>query len=143
MNKNRASERSDSKVKITIPIEMPEVREQIEQLAAHFERKAISVRSRTKRRLDNFLPTTRQAVESKNTYLTARKQIINQIQKDSYLLQQGTLSEIIWVIFQGGSPKVLSLLEMHNIRVIEFHDNFEKEIRSNDEQSQITIIEAD
>lgn len=68
-----------------------------------------------KRRIDNYLPSTMQAVESKNTYLSARKSIVKQIKKDAYLLEINKISELIWVCFEGASKRVQSLLKSNGI----------------------------
>ncbi len=70
------------------------------------------------RRVDNFMEKTRQAVESKFTRVVASRRIREQIAKDRYLLDQGVFSEVVWVLFYGGSKKLLALLQENNIRVV-------------------------
>lgn len=71
------------------------------------------------RRLDNYLPETRQAVESKYLRVVASKRIRKQIDKDRHLLNTGVLSEVVWVLYYGGSKKVMQYLKGSGIRVID------------------------
>lgn len=80
------------------------------------------------RRVDNFLEKTRQAIESKLTRVVASRRIREQIRKDRYLLDQGVFSEVIWVLFYGGSKRLLALLREHDIRVVGSWDELMRDI---------------
>ena len=165
-----------TKVKITLPSEMPEVRAEIEALISVVNRKTASVRSRTRgrlgevmastlfpknirdkvqldratfdtpfgqRRIDNFLPESRQAVESKYLRATASKRIREQIKKDTYLLQTGVLSEVVWVLFYGGSSKLVQLLTDCNIQIVDCWDALAEEgKKESDAENRVIKIRA-
>jgi DUF1016 N-terminal domain len=71
------------------------------------------------RRVDNFHPETKQAIESKYVRITASSRVKNQIQKDAFLLRSGVLSEVTWVLFYGGSRKVVGCLQNNGIGVVD------------------------
>jgi hypothetical protein len=81
------------------------------------------------RRLDNFHPNTKHAVESKYLRVSASKLIRVQIAKDEYLLQNGMVSEVIWVLFYGGSKTLLELLKSKNIQIVNCWDALSIETR--------------
>jgi hypothetical protein len=74
------------------------------------------------RRLDNFLPETREAIESKNTRAVANRRTRVQVLKDAYLLKEGLVSKVVWMLFFGASPRLIALLEEHDIQYVEGWD---------------------
>jgi len=95
------------------------------------------------RRIDNYHPATKIAVESKNTRVVARKSIRNQIRKDSYLLEQRLCTEITWVLFRGASKRVISLLDNSGIKHISLYDPyFEAVLKNEPDDEDAEIIEA-
>lgn len=74
------------------------------------------------RRLDNFLPETREAIESKNTRAVANRRTRVQVLKDAYLLKEGLVSKVVWMLFFGASPRLIALLEAHDIQYVEGWD---------------------
>lgn len=74
------------------------------------------------RRLDNFHPETREAVESRNARAVANQLTLNQVMKDAYLLKTGQVSRVTWLLFFGASPRLLDLLDAHDIRHVEGWD---------------------
>ncbi|TXT36685.1 MAG: hypothetical protein FD135_4151 [Comamonadaceae bacterium] len=93
------------------------------------------------RRLDNYLPETRQAVESKYLRVVASTRVKKQIDKDRYLLKAGVLSEVVWVLYYGGSKKVMEYLKDSGIQVIDCWDTLSAEVRKeSDDTSRIIKI---
>lgn len=160
------------KIPITLPVEMPEARAEIEALTARMIRKTASVRARTRgrlgevmasslfpkeirdrvqldsavfetpygqRRLDNYLPETRQAVESKYLRVVASTRIRKQIDKDRHLLNTGVLSEVVWVLYYGGSKKVMQYLEDSGIQVIDCWETLSDEVKKDSEDTSRII----
>lgn len=74
------------------------------------------------RRLDNFLPETREAIESKNTRAVADRRTRAQVSKDVYLLKEGLVGKATWRLFFGASPRLLALLGQHGIHYVQGWD---------------------
>ena len=74
------------------------------------------------RRLDNYLEDHAEAVEAKMTYVVARRRILEQIRKDAYLLDNGLLRRMTWILYKGGSKKLKSILSSHGIIFIDGWD---------------------
>lgn len=74
------------------------------------------------RRLDNFHPETREAIESKNTRAVANRRTRDQVTKDGYLLKAGLVSKVTWMLFFGASPRLISMLEAHGIQYVDGWD---------------------
>lgn len=93
------------------------------------------------RRIDNYLPQNRQAVESKYLRITANSRVRLQIAKDKFLLDSGALSEVVWVLYYGGSPRTLKLLAQSGIQVVANWDELTAETKrpSDDERRIIRI----
>lgn len=68
-----------------------------------------------KRRIDVYWKNSRFAVETKMGYITNSKSIRNQIEKDAYLIQNGVISSVVWLLIKSGSKAVKSNLEKHGI----------------------------
>lgn len=93
------------------------------------------------RRIDNYLPETRQAVESKYVRITASARTKKQILKDAYLLKEGAVSEVIWVLFYGGSSRVMQMLKDNNIQVVDCWDVLSLEAKkSSDDLTRVIKI---
>jgi hypothetical protein len=71
------------------------------------------------RRLDNFLAIGNEAIESKMTYVVASRRIRLQIAKDAWLLGQGLLSRVSWILYGGGSFRLKALLAESGITIID------------------------
>lgn len=80
-----------------------------------------------KRRLDNFHPASKIAVEAKNTRVVARQSIRQQILKDQYLLELNLYSRITWVLFRGASKRVHSFIYNTDIEIIDMFDQYFEE----------------
>lgn len=91
------------------------------------------------RRLDNYLPETRQAVESKYLRVVASTRIRKQIDKDRHLLEAGVLSEVVWVLYYGGSKKVIEYLKDSGIQVIDCWDTLSAEVKKDSEDASRII----
>lgn len=74
------------------------------------------------RRLDNFQPDSREAIESKNTRAVADRRTRLQVLKDAYLLKTGQVVKVTWMLFFGGSPRLIGLLREHGIQYVEGWD---------------------
>lgn len=74
------------------------------------------------RRLDNYHPETREAIESKNTRAVANRRTWVQVLKDAYLLKEGLVSKVVWMLFFGASPRLIALLDAHDIQYVEGWD---------------------
>lgn len=91
------------------------------------------------RRLDNYLPKTRQAVESKYLRVVASSKIKKQIDKDRYLLEAGILSEVVWVLYYGGSKKLMEYLRESGIQIIDCWDTLSEEAKKDTEDASRII----
>ena len=68
-----------------------------------------------KRRIDVYWKDSRLAVETKMGYITNSKSIRSQIEKDAYLVQNGILNSVIWLLIKSGSKGVKINLKKHGI----------------------------
>jgi hypothetical protein len=160
------------KIPISLPVEMPEARAEIEALTARMIRKTASVKAHTRgrlgevmasslfpkeirdrvqldsavfetpygqRRLDNYLPETRQAVESKYLRVVASTRVRKQIDKDRHLLKTGILSKVIWILYYGGSKKAVQYLKESGIHVIDSWDSLSDEVKKDSEDTSRII----
>lgn len=87
------------------------------------------------RRLDNFLPAPAgdssggealaggEALEAKMTFVVASRRIRTQIAKDAYLLRQGVVRRVTWVLYKGGSRRLKALLAANRIAIIDGWEN--------------------
>ena len=68
-----------------------------------------------KRRIDVYWKNSRLAVETKMGYITNSKSIRNQIEKDAYLVQNGDICSVVWLLIKSGSKAARMNLERHGI----------------------------
>lgn len=95
-----------------------------------------------KRRLDNFHPPSKIAVEAKNTRVVARASIKQQILKDQYLLDNKLCSRISWVLFRGASKRVHAVIAQTDIEIIDMYDQyFEELMKQKPGEDELEIIE--
>lgn len=94
------------------------------------------------RRVDNFHPTTLQAVESKNTRVTARRFVRVQIKKDAYLLQQKMISSCTWVCFEGASKRAIELIQAAGIEFVDMGGQEWRRVVEDYNDDDIEIIEV-
>lgn len=71
------------------------------------------------RRLGSFHPETREAVETRNSRAVANRLTRSQVMKDAYLLKTRQVSQVTWMLYFGASPRLLALLDAHDIRHVE------------------------
>lgn len=77
------------------------------------------------RHLDLFFEEYKLAVEVKSGQITNRESVRWQIQKDCYLLKEGLVRDMLWVLFRGASRTALDNLERHEIRWIDLRYDVE------------------
>lgn len=68
-----------------------------------------------KRRIDVYWEKNSFAVETKMGYITNSKNIRNQIKKDAYLVNNGNIQSVMWMLIKGGSKNVKLNLDEHGI----------------------------
>lgn len=68
-----------------------------------------------KRRIDVYWEKSRLAVETKMGYITNSKSIRNQIEKDAYLIQNGVIYSVVWLLIKSGSKAAKMNLKKHGI----------------------------
>ncbi|MGE5506601.1 MAG: hypothetical protein ACM31L_19415 [Actinomycetota bacterium] len=78
------------------------------------------------RRVDNFMAETGEAVESKMTRVTAGRRIRAQIAKDAWLLREGLVRRVLWILYKGGSVRLKALLAENGIEIIDGWENLGK-----------------
>lgn len=75
------------------------------------------------RRIDNFMAETGEAVESKMTRVTAGRRIRLQIVKDGWLLRQGMVKRVVWILYKGASSRAKALLAEQGIEMVDGWEN--------------------
>ncbi len=68
-----------------------------------------------KRRIDVYWAAQQLALETKMGYVTLSRQIRAQIEKDAFLLANGQLETVIWLLMKDGSPRLKELLTQQGI----------------------------
>lgn len=68
-----------------------------------------------KRRIDVYWEDRKLAVETKMGYITSSSRIRAQIAKDAYLLQEGKVNLVVWLLMNGGSMNAKLLLAKNGI----------------------------
>lgn len=82
------------------------------------------------RRIDCFSTKTNLAVEAKASYATMRAFLLNQIEKDKYLLKEGHISSSVWLLLGDASKNLKSKLSCAGIDYFLPGDDCLKSIRS-------------
>ncbi len=77
--------------------------------------KAVFETPHGKRRIDVYWENSGLAIETKMGYITNSKSIRTQIEKDAYLVQNGIICSVIWLLVKGGSMAVKMNLDKHRI----------------------------
>ena len=68
-----------------------------------------------KRRVDVYWEDRKLAVETKMGYITSSSRIRAQIAKDAYLLKEGQVDSVVWLLINGGSMNAKMLLAENGI----------------------------
>lgn len=82
------------------------------------------------RRIDCFSTKTNLAVEVKAAYTTGKAFLLNQIEKDKYLLQEGHISSSVWLLLGDASQNLKTQLSSAGIDFVLPSDDCLKSIRS-------------
>lgn len=71
-----------------------------------------------KRRIDVWHNERRHALEVKSGYACLSKFVRNQIRKDKFLMENGTVASVSWRLMKGGSTPLVKILEANKIEVL-------------------------
>ena len=71
-----------------------------------------------KRRIDVWHDERKHALEVKSGYACLSKIVRNQIRKDKFLMENGTVACVSWRLMKGGSTPLINILEANKIEVL-------------------------